>query len=83
MLSKTFKIDIVEIIFEGNVKFATEWRPALANKSSEEYRNISVQFLQLVCINFYIFLISLVKMQLILIFFLRNCLISFADGRCV
>ncbi|XP_061195294.1 uncharacterized protein LOC133203539 [Saccostrea echinata] len=36
-----------EVIFEGNVKFAMEWHPALQNKSSDEYKNISNQFLML------------------------------------
>lgn len=36
-----------EVIFEGKVKFAVEWHPALENKSSEEYQNVSTHFLTL------------------------------------
>lgn len=36
-----------EVIFEGKVKFAVEWHPALENKSSEEYKNVSAHFLTL------------------------------------
>lgn len=36
-----------EVIFEGKVKFAVKWHPALENKSSEEYQNVSTHFLTL------------------------------------
>ena len=40
----------IEVIFEGKIKFAVDWHPALENKNSEEYKNVSANFLALVCI---------------------------------
>ena len=42
----------IEVIFEGKIKFAVDWHPALENKNSEEYKNVSANFLALVCVGY-------------------------------